>query len=341
MAARYIFINDTPRREYSGREPRVNPMETLTDEELISEYRMTRSEINMICDLVRNDMESLGSREMDFSVEEKVLLCLKTLGSGSFQSSSKDCLSASQPTVSKFVDAMVKVGSQFIFMPRNSAEIAQCKNEFYQIASFPGVVGDIDGSQIPIIAPPGDDEYAFVNRKNFRAINIQAVCDANMCFQDVYARCPGSAHDSFVLRQSALHDRFEAGEFGEGWLLGDSGYSLKNWLLTPIANPSSDLEVKYNRAHRKTRCLVERSFGILKSRWRILDHTGGAMCYLPGKACKIIYTCCILHNICRRNGTPIVDSNLLAPEIDVHNEATTPSTLCGEAQRQRVVQMFL
>ena len=100
--------------------------------------------------------------------------------------------------LSEFLDAMLKRGSQFIFMPTNSTDISTTKSEFYDIAGFAGVLGDVDGSHFPIIAPPGDDEKAYVNRKNFHSINVQVVCDANLVFLDVCARCPGSAHDSFI-----------------------------------------------------------------------------------------------------------------------------------------------
>ncbi|KAM9308257.1 putative nuclease HARBI1 [Gastrophryne carolinensis] len=39
----------------------------------------------------------------------------------------------------------------------------------------------------------------------------------------------------------------------------------------------------YIRAHRKTRAVVERMFGLLKTRFRCLDHTGGALQYDPKK----------------------------------------------------------
>ena len=51
--------------------------------------------------------------------------------------------------------------------------------------------------------------------------------------------------------------------------------------MTPLSNPVSFPEQKYNIAHQKTRSIIERAFGILKSRWRILDHTGGWLCYAP------------------------------------------------------------
>ena len=55
-----------------------------------------------------------------------------------------------------------------------------------------------------------------------------------------------------------------------------------------------------------------RAFGVLKQRWRIIDHlrriidhTGGRLCYTPLKACKITMCCFILHNICRRHNIPV------------------------------------
>ena len=54
----------------------------------------------------------------------------------------------------------------------------------------------------------------------------------------------------------------------QAWLLGDSGYACKPWLLTPIPIPQTPQEVRYNAAHKTTRCIVERCIGVLKSRFR-------------------------------------------------------------------------
>ena len=240
--------------------------------------------------------------------------------------------------LSQFVDAIIKVAPNYTYMPENSEDRESVKSSFFKMAGFPGVLGCIDGTHIPLIAPT-EDEYSYVNRRKFHSINVQAVCDANAIFLDVVARFPGQHHDSYILRASHLHDRFEEKEFGDCWLLGDSGYPLKSWLMTPIGSPNGTLERRYNRSHKKTRCIIERAFGILKSRFRILDHTGGTLCYKPDKVCKIIMTCCVLHNICRRNGTPLIDD---AEEPEIISDDTTESAtnISGERQRQRLVALI-
>ena len=82
----------------------------------------------------------------------------------------------------------------------------------------------------------------------------------NACF-------PGSSDDAFVLANSGLPARMQSLPEG-GWLLGDSGYPLKTWILTPFSSPSNQQELKFNEAHGRTRVVVERAFGVLKSRFR-------------------------------------------------------------------------
>ena len=50
-------------------------------------------------------------------------------------------------------------------------------------------------------------------------------------------------------------------------------------------------------------------------------------------------TCCVLHNICRRNGTPLIDD---AEEPEIISDDTTESAtnISGERQRQRLVALI-
>ncbi|KAF9806442.1 hypothetical protein SFRURICE_001237 [Spodoptera frugiperda] len=79
----------------------------------------------------------------------------------------------------------------------------------------------------------------FRNRKGYFSLNVQAVCNANLLFMNVVARWPGSAHDATIFNASELRAQCESGLFGNGWLLGDSAYPLKPYLLPPLLNPQT------------------------------------------------------------------------------------------------------
>ena len=85
-------------------------------------------------------------------------------------------------------------------------------------------------------------------------------------FTDVVAKWPGSQHDASTFESCGLKSYLENHEIG--WLLGDSGYPLRKYLITPKPNPMTDAENRFNVAHSQTRIVVERAFGVLKSRFR-------------------------------------------------------------------------
>lgn len=58
-------------------------------------------------------------------------------------------------------------------------------------------------------------------------------------------RWPGSVHDSTIFDNSLLRAKFENNEFGDALLLGDGGYACRNYLMTPLTNPSTDAEIRY------------------------------------------------------------------------------------------------
>ncbi|KAJ8710258.1 hypothetical protein PYW07_009624 [Mythimna separata] len=53
--------------------------------------------------------------------------------------------------------------------------------------------------------------------------------------------------------------------------MGDSGYALREYMMTPINNAVEDSpEGRYNFVQKRARSTIERTFGILKGRWRCL-----------------------------------------------------------------------
>lgn len=104
----------------------------------------------------------------------------------------------------------------------------------------------------------------------------------------INASYPGSAHDSLIWKHSNERAYFES-TFIErqhnSWLLGmiyrkrltksitlffifvgDSGYPLEPWLLTPYRTSSDDQKTKFNKIHAKARNMIERCIGVYKGR---------------------------------------------------------------------------
>ena len=170
-------------------------------------------------------------------------------------------------TIHKVTQALCRHSKIFIKFPIRHIDLLPVKEGFYELSDFPNIVGAIDGSLIPIKAPKGD-EHLFVCRKGYHAINIQAISKANMEFTNTVAKYPGSTHDSYIWNNCEIADKFETGQITGGWLLGDSGYPLQPWLLTPLQqDPVGRGEVRYQRRHMVARCVIERAFGLLKVRF--------------------------------------------------------------------------
>ncbi|ENN73898.1 hypothetical protein YQE_09506, partial [Dendroctonus ponderosae] len=111
---------------------------------------------------------------------------------------------------------------------------------------------------------------------------------------NIVADWPGSTHDSTIFNSCRLKARIEIGEFGNNVLLGDSGYGLKSYLLTPLLNPSNESQRLYNECHIRTRNCIERTIGVWKRRFPVLAY--GLRCKLETSLTVIVATA-VLHNI--------------------------------------------
>lgn len=158
----------------------------------------------------------------------------------------------------------------------------------------------------------GEIAELYRNRKGYFSINVQVVCNADLKIIDIVARWYGSTHDTTIFNNSRLRASFEAGKFNNGLLLGDAGYPVKSYLMTPLDNPESREEHLYNEAHIRTRNTVERLFGVWKRRFPILAL---GMRMQVDKVLAIIVATAVLHNIARleREAEPIDGPALQLP----------------------------
>ena len=124
----------------------------------------------------------------------------------------------------------------------------------------------------------------------------------------------------------------------------DSGYPNRPGYLAPYKEtkyhlseyrdgpePQGKKEI-FNYAHSSLRNVIERSFGVLKMKWRMLLQMPS---YPPHKQSQIIVTCMALHNFIRTSG--IVDrdfdrdENYVPPEASASQPCTRQTLIMDES----------
>lgn len=88
--------------------------------------------------------------------------------------------------------------------------------------------------------------------------------------------------------------------------MGDNGYGCRHYLLTPVLNPVTRAEERYNSSHRRTRNIVERCFGIWKRRFPCLRRV---LSTKIETSVAIICAVAVLHNMARPNIDAIIDAD--------------------------------
>ena len=257
----------------------------------------------------------------------------------------------SQSSVSRIVKrvsiAISRLFNSFIRCPSTHAFIQEVSYGFYQMHAFPNVIGCIDCTHVKVTVPEKFiiNKERFRNRKNEITINVQAICDHRMRFIDLVIRWPGSTHDSRIFRESLICMRLDRYEFRNYWLLGDSGYALRRYLMTPLRDPKTKAEKMYNESHIKTRCIIERTFGGWKRKFPILKK--GLLTRLD-TSLLIIDACGVLWNYCKKvnacdDGSD--DSDKGDDSDNDYEEETDPladrqATQQGNAVRNRIINHF-
>jgi len=174
-----------------------------------------------------------------------------------------------------------------------------------------------------------------------------AVCNANLSFTNFVCKWHGSVHDSAAFNSSNLQMHMESGGGRNGWLLGDRGYGIQPYLtmyLMTVFNdpiPTTAPQRKYQKAHTKTRNMIERAFGLWKTRFRCLDSSDGPLQFTPSHCCTIITATAVLHNMCIFDKTPLPDNADDPPQqLDVvpdPRELIPDSNAAGTSVRDRLI----
>ncbi|XP_017490621.1 PREDICTED: putative nuclease HARBI1 [Rhagoletis zephyria] len=142
-----------------------------------------------------------------------------------------------------------------------SLHILMCT--FFSATGFLGCIDAIDCTHIKIKKPRADVESCYINRKGYFSKNVQLLCEYNLNILAGNARFGGSTHDAFIWENSKCKEFLErqySRDANTSWLIGDSGYPLQPWLMTPFRNPETTGQTNFNFCHIRARNCMERLY---------------------------------------------------------------------------------
>ena len=229
--------------------------------------------------------------QQPISAGERLAVTLRFFASGESQQSLSFAYRMGKSTVSNILketcDAIYQVLSPtYLRPPASHEDWLAISKEFEEQWNLPHVIGALDGKHIRIQCPQ-ETGTLFHNYKGFFSIVLLALCDANYCFTLIDIGQYGSNNDSGVLANSEIGKRFDAGTAKlppsaslEGcsydplpyFIVGDEIFPLKTLLMRPYPGKMiKEEQSAYNYRHSRAKQVIENTFGILVSCWRLFN----------------------------------------------------------------------
>ena len=254
-----------------------------------------------------------------------VALSLNKLSSGNSLHGCAETYGIHESTASiivrEFCAPIEKHLKSLVIEKQSKTTLSRIVVEFEELRRLPYVIGAVDGSHIPIIAPP-IDPTSYYCRKGFYSVLFQGVVDSKCKFWDYDFEWIGCCHDWTLFQNSHIRKKVMKGELLPYKLMGDGAYPMRPWFYSPFKGEKDGLpraKAHWNFIQSSTRMAVERAFGILKGRWRImLKRIDMPLRYVP----NLVTACICLHNLCIIHQDKFDDEWAKEGEKIMHMEST-------------------
>ena len=218
-------------------------------------------------------------------------------------------LSTTSDTIHEVKDAIIKCFPLEVRQPNANAPVHPSISNNYRFNNyFDDAIGAIDGSFSDIAVDKDDaNNVSFVCRKGYHAFNNFGCVDFDMIFTYFRGGWEGCAHDSKLYTDACLHGlRRRLNEF----YLGDGAFTLTMYCLTPYKGvryhlkefekagcAPSNMKELFNLRHATARNVIERTYGVLKKQFPILNSMPG---YSIEDQVQLTLCCVFLYNFIRR-----------------------------------------
>jgi len=233
----------------------------------------------------------------------------------------------------KFCAKMAQVMSkEWIKMPANVEELTRISN-VYASKGFPGACGSVDGVQIGWEGCPFAYRTSFTGKEGYATLGFNVSVTHDMRIVHVVSTFAGRfndktklLHDDYVRRlRDGFYSGFEYEVFdAEGrrhvvkipYVICDNGYHRWLQMMCPFKTTSIYYLALWSKLLESLRKDVERTFGVMKKRFRILKVP---LLFREASFVQDIFVCCaVLHNMLLEYDHQFDDGNFrygVGPEI--------------------------
>jgi hypothetical protein len=321
-------------------------VEPSSEEGFRKELRVSKTVFEFLCAVVAPALQKQDTKYRTcVPLRRVVAIALKRLGSGMIYKDLGSWFGHGESTVRgvcmNFCHTVVgQLLHVAVRWPSKEQQDAYARG-FQKLQGINRCVGAIDGSYIQINPPAvdGENPVDYYCRKGFHAVSLQAVCDSRCYIWDICVGWCGSMHDYNVFGHSPAFYSIAEGKLYNNMLLGDAAYPPRPWMLSPYkgsANtPLQAYQRQFNFRQSSSRMAVERCFGMMKQRFRILlNRVTGS---LQGVA-EVVGTCAILHNLCilDQEGFPLEYLTGLLHEFPHSHAVQTLASMLPERGRREM-----
>jgi hypothetical protein len=275
-----------------------------SDKKFFEQFRMRKPVFQQLLLWLERNAHFRGSRYQ--SAEQKLMIFLWVLGHGESQRNAAHRFQVSQSSVHRLIQqllAALEILHVAIVRPKPDDWLDPSLELDPTLNSFSGCIGAIDGTHIPAHVHVSK-QLRWRDRKGAVTQNVFAAVRRDLSFSYVLAGAEGSMNDASLCDQ-ALSRSFTIP--AHRYYLGDSGFGMRRGIVVPFpgvryhlqdwrnaGTPPETRKELYNLRHARIRACVERAFGLLKRRFKIIRHSAPE--YSIDDQLRIVYATTALHN---------------------------------------------
>ncbi|KAJ8520492.1 hypothetical protein ON010_g17938 [Phytophthora cinnamomi] len=247
---------------------------------------------------------------LGFLPEQYVPCALRMLAYGAWADQLDELIRIGESTVLKtmknFCNAIMRIfGPKYLRKPtRFDLEMLLAENA---ARGFPGMIRSLDCMHWSWKNCPTAWAGAFKGKEKSKTVILEAVASQTLWIWHAFYGTPGSNNDLNVLERSPLlddlvnstapivHFRVNGAVYDRAYYLTDGIYPAWEIFQKSISEPNSQKDKKFKTVHEAIRKDIERAFGVLQQRFRML----AVPCKLwsVNAMGEVVMTCIILHNM--------------------------------------------